>query len=319
MSVLSPPTSEAVERFACFGGDCSVLVQGAGPAGSASLAAQRTKSRLLEWHSQFSRFDPASELSDLNQDPRQCVPVSGIMAGFVEAAIHAAALTGGLVDPTLVTEVEEAGYRDDFVHPRVARVDAARLAPPARPAAPDPRSRWQQVTVDRGLSAVIRPSGVRLDSGGVAKGFFCDVLAGPLSWHDSFAVAAAGDIRFGGAAGIVRPIEVRSPFDERGVLHTFELARGAAATSGTTRRAWIDPRGRLAHHILDPATGRPAFTGVVQVTALAASGLEAEALAKAALLAGRDRAAEWLPHGGLVVYDDGGFDVIGPPEGEAST
>jgi thiamine biosynthesis lipoprotein len=166
---------------------------------------------------------------------------------------------------------------------------------------------------------VIRPGGVRLDSGGVAKGFFGDVLAGPLSWHDSFAVAAAGDIRFGGAAGIVRRIEVRSPFDERSVLHCFELARGAAATSGTTRRAWIDLRGRLAHHILDPATGRPAFTGVVQVTALAASGVEAEALAKAALLAGRDCAAEWLPHGGLVVYDDGGFDVIDPPEGEAST
>jgi thiamine biosynthesis lipoprotein len=150
---------------------------------------------------------------------------------------------------------------------------------------------------------------VQLDSGGVAKGLFGDWLATVLEGHHSFAVDAAGDVRFGGNANVVRPVRVASPFDDS-VLHVFELTRGAAATSGIGKRSWLDERGRPAHHLLDPATGRPAFTGIVQVTALAPRGLEAEARAKAALLSGPRRARRWLPHGGVIVYDDGRAEVV---------
>jgi thiamine biosynthesis lipoprotein len=132
-----------------------------------------------------------------------------------------------------------------------------------------------------------------------------------LSGHTSFAVDAAGDVRFGGTGGLVRPVQVASPFDDS-VLHTFELVRGAAATSGIGKRSWLNRDGLPAHHLLDPATGRPAFTGVVQVTALAPTAVEAEGLAKAALLSGPARAASWLPHGGVVVYDSGEHEVIAP-------
>jgi hypothetical protein len=56
----------------------------------------------------------------------------------------------------------------------------------------------------------------------------------------------------------------------------------------------------------------PAFTGVTQVTALAYTGVEAEALSKAALLSGPEHAGSWLQYGGLIVYDDGSFDVVDP-------
>ena len=162
---------------------------------------------------------------------------------------------------------------------------------------------------------VTRPPGLRLDSGGVVKGMFGDVLAQELGGHESFAVDAAGDVRIGGAGGLLRPVRVASPFDDS-VLHVFELSRGAAATSGIGRRSWLDPKGRPAHHLLDPATGRPAFTGIVQVTALAPSALEAEALSKAALLSGPAGASAWLRHGGVVVYDNGTFNVIEPGEAQ---
>ena len=76
------------------------------------------------------------------------------------------------------------------------------------------------------------------------------------------------------------------------------------------RRSWLDARGRPAHHLLDPATGRPAFTGVVQATALAPTALEAEIRAKAAVLSGPDDAAGWLPHGGAVVLEDRTVEVL---------
>ena len=90
----------------------------------------------------------------------------------------------------------------------------------------------------------------------------------------------------------------------------FEFERGAAATSGIDKRSWLGADGRPAHHLLDPATGMPAFTGIVQATALAPTGVEAELLSKAALLSGPARATQWLAHGGLVLYDDGSFDVV---------
>ncbi len=62
--------------------------------------------------------------------------------------------------------------------------------------------------------------------------------------------------------------------------------------------------------LLDPATGLPAYTGVVQATALAPTALEGEALAKAAVLSGPEGAAAWLPHGGVLVFDDGSHAVI---------
>lgn len=305
----SPPGGETVERFPCFGGECAVLVEGPGPAGSAAEATARARRRLEAWHRQFSRFETSSELSILNHDPRQTVPVSAMMQRFVEAAITGAAATGGLVDPTLVTELEEAGYAGQLGSEPVPLRDALRLAGPRRPARPHAQGRWRALQVDRRAGTVTRPPGVALDSGGIAKGLFVDVLASVLGLHPSFAVEAAGDVRFGGSAGVMRPLRVASPFDG-GILHVFELVSGAAATSGIGRRSWRDARGRPAHHLLDPATGRPAFTGVAQATALAPTGAHAEALAKAALLAGPEGAAGWLPHGGLIVYDSGAFDLV---------
>ena len=56
-----------------------------------------------------------------------------------------------------------------------------------------------------------RPLGVRFDSGGIAKGLCGDILAGVLGAHESFAVDAAGDVRFGGFAGWLRPVRRGEP------------------------------------------------------------------------------------------------------------
>src|SRR5512132_371205 len=61
-------------------------------------------------HRRLSRFDPASELSRLNAAATEEVEVSALTARAVEAALWAAEATGGLVDPTLVGELEDAGY-----------------------------------------------------------------------------------------------------------------------------------------------------------------------------------------------------------------
>jgi thiamine biosynthesis lipoprotein len=124
-------------------------------------------------------------------------------------------------------------------------------------------------------------------------------------------VGCAGDIRFGGTSGIEREIQVASPEPDQEPVATIRLASGAVATSGITRRSWIDPDGRIAHHLINPETGEPAWTGVVQVTAIAPTGVEAEVRAKAALLSGPEAAAGWLVHGGVLVLGDGRIKTVG--------
>ncbi len=302
---------EVSERFDCFGSSCAVLVTGSGREGCAREAVQLVRRRLEAWHLGFSRFLPDSELSRLNEDRRWEVPVSLLMARMAQTVRVAATLTNGLVDATLVDRLQDAGYATDLGEP-VPLSTALALAPPRKPAAGGSPVAWQSIEVNLPRRIVTRPPGVKLDSGGLAKGLFADVLAERLAGHAGFAIDCAGDLAIGGAQATARAVEVESPFDGR-TLHTFHVRRSGVATSGIGRRSWLDAEGRPAHHLLDPATGRPAFTGIVQVTALAPSALVAEIQAKAAILSGPRRAPQWLPGGGVIVFDDGSHEVVQPP------
>ncbi|HWK30062.1 MAG TPA: FAD:protein FMN transferase [Solirubrobacter sp.] len=328
-TALDPPGP-----FACFGGWCSVA--------AAPAAALAARLQLEQWHAQFTRFSAASELSRLNADPRAAVPVSPTLARLAAAVHEAATATGGLVDATLLGEIEAAGYTRTL-GPPLPLDRALALAPPPTPAAPHPAARWRALTVAhpqrgqtpqpalntkrpaqreigvlRGLTpggggteqggfVVVRPSGLGIDGGGLAKGLFADLLAERL--RPPFAIDCCGDLRF---AGPPRRVAVADPFGGP-PRHAFELTAAGVATSGIGQRSWLDARGAPAHHLLDPSTGRPAFTGVVQATAIAPTALEAEWRAKAAVLSGPGGAAAWLrPHGGLVVLDDRTHFVIEP-------
>jgi FAD:protein FMN transferase len=304
--------TEATNTFTCFGGNCNVLVLGSGPAGTPQEAVTAATDQLLLWHAQFSRFKTESELALLNRDLRERLPVSPMMAAFVQAVIDSAILTRGLVDATLLDQIEEVGYRSDHLRASLALPLAMALAPPRAPAGPDPSERWRRLSVDGETGQVARPPGLHLDGGGIVKGLFADAIGSLLADHDAYVVDCEGDLRVGGAAGIPRTFQVTAPFDG-GLLHELAVTDGGVATSSITKRSWLDG-GRPAHHLLDPATGRPAYTGIVQVTALAPSALEGEALAKAALLSGPDAASGWLPHGGVIVFDDLSHVVVRPDD-----
>jgi len=299
------------DTFACFGSHCTVIVADAARVADAAVALERARERLREWHRRFSRFLADSELTRLNDDPRPVVPITPLMRRVLEAARKAAELSGGLVDATLINEIEQAGYAADLSEPGLPLTVALELVPHRTPAGPSASKAWRAIELDRRAGTASRPPGIKLDPGGIAKGVFADELGTLLSAHDAFVVDCAGDIRLGGRAGTVRDVHVASPFDES-ILHTFELARGGVTTSGIGARSWLGPDGRPAHHLLDPATGRPAFTGVVQATALAPSAAEAEVRSKAAVLRGPKHAREWLPHGGVIVFDDGTHRVLDP-------
>jgi thiamine biosynthesis lipoprotein len=298
---------EVVETFDCFGGRCAVRVRDPDEE-TARWAVERARQALLDAHGALSRFDPESELSRLNRDPRVQVPASPLVRRVAAAALTAGLRSGGLVDATLVDQIEAAGYAQsrDF--------DAAPTGgsnPALRPAAPSPRAGWCEFSVDEQAGTVTRPPGLRLDPGGIAKGLLADLVGEPLADFATFAVDCCGDLRVGGNESRPRMIRVADPAGGE-PLHELRIADGAVATSGITRRAWATADGRPAHQILDPATGEPAFTGVVQATAVAPTGLLAETFAKAALLTGPQGADEHLPFGGVLILAGGEVRVVEP-------
>ena len=279
--------------FASMGTTVRLLAPAGAPLEAVRDGIERLAARL-------TRFHPASELSVLNADPRPVVPASPLLRHAVAAALLGARRTGGLADPTLLGALEDAGYATSRVgvEPASLRDALARrsaAAPRANPAAAGARS---ASTTQRGTIA--RPPGVRLDLGGSAKGLAADWAARKLA--GSFAVDCGGDVRLGGTHDV----------QVRGTDETLRVTDGAVATSGLDRRVWRRPDGSYAHHLLDPSTGAPAWTGLIAATALAPTALEAEALAKAALLSGPERARGVLAaRGGVLVHDAGRVERVG--------
>ena len=297
--------------FPCMGCELRLVI---GPP-DAEAAAATARAELERMDAELSRFRPDSELSRLNADPRETVPASTLLRAVVSAAVWAAERTDGLVDPTLVGALRRVGYARSRAGETPAPVaDALSEAPVRRPARPHPDARWHEIVVDDLDGTISRPPGLAIDSGGVGKGLAADLLVHRLRGQTRFAVDAAGDLRVGGTRAAARPheIEIAHPWNDA-PIGTLRIADGAVATSGVGSRLWARADGGYAHHLLDPATGLPAWTGIVSATALAPTALEAETLAKAALLSGPLGARRWLSeHGGVIVHDDGRAEWLGP-------
>jgi FAD:protein FMN transferase len=73
---------------------------------------------------------------------------------------------------------------------------------------------------------------------------------------------------------------------------------GGVATTSRTKRAWF-ANGEPAHHVIDPATGRPVACGLAAVTTVASEAWVAEIFAKAAFVAGFDEGIELLEEHGV--------------------
>jgi FAD:protein FMN transferase len=307
--------------FRSMGSDVRLIVEAPllpGLPGPAE-AAERERRYIEDFARRLSRFRADSELSVLNADPAREVPASILLRTAVAAGLWSAERTDGLVDPTLLSEIETVGYATSQEGGSSAPLELALAAAPARRAArPRAEARWRQIEVDHERGTVRRPSGLRIDTGGTGKGLAADAVAHRLRGYTRFVVDCGGDIAVGGVGLQLDPlaIEVEHPLSGE-CVHTLHLAGGGVATSGLNVRIWRREDGSFAHHLLDPSSGEPVWSGLIGATALAPSALEAETLSKLALLTGPEGARRALAeYGGLVVHDDGEVELIGPLSGD---
>ena len=308
--------SDYDQTFDAMGSKIRILV---GPPvdeglGTPQEAGQKARDFILDFDRRLSRFRPDSELTSLNHDPRTEVPASDLLRSAVRAGLWAAERTGGLVDPTLLGEIESAGYVESRAGLTGLPISDVLGDAPARKAGKPSMNRdWSKFSVDDDRGLVCRPPGIGFDTGGTGKGLAADLVAESLEGYSRFLVSCGGDIRIGGRNAGQEPFDVlvEHPVSRR-KPHLFRLASGGVATSGINVRAWRRPDGSAAHHLIDPSTGEPCWTGLIGVTALAGTALEAETLAKAALLSGPEGARRILAgFGGLIVHESCEVEVIG--------
>jgi thiamine biosynthesis lipoprotein len=248
-------------------------------------AAEEVRAWFTEVESVCTRFRPGSELSRINRSPAGMVMLSSMLTEVMQAADRARSITGGLVDVGVGGDVVAWGYDRSFEEVRDVEDTPSRRT----------RPRWNLQG-----HALIRDPETLIDLGGVAKGWASDraVERGMAS-----VVSAGGDIRSSDPRTVV---SVMGPFGE--LVARVNVGVGALATSSTSRRRW-KVGGREVSHIIDPRTMAPVSSPVMSATVVAASAVDAEAGAKAALLMGEDSlvwadAADWIA-GALVVWHDG--------------
>lgn len=261
-----------------------------------------------EFESRFSRFRPDSELSVLNAGSG--MDVSPELFSLLERSAGWFRETGGVFDPSVLPSLEAEGYGSSFGSEGFG---AAHIGEGGAQ-----RSRLDEVTLGPGRS-VRKPPSLRIDLGGIGKGYIVDRVAEFLArTYEHVFVDAGGDIRtYGVDAGAgydFWAVDVGDPSGAEDSLATLLLRDRAVATSGTYRRRWT-VSGSERHHLIDPKTGHSAETDLAAVTVVAESAEQAEVFSKTLCILGLERGRHYaetnrLP--ALFVTRDGHTIYTGP-------
>lgn len=255
-------------------------------------------------HARFTRFEAASELSALNASAGRPFLASPELFEVVELALRFSAQTDGLFNPAILDALEAAGYdrtfeaikrREEGLPKPSGHAACAFSSVSCPPPADDLAVIRPRVVLDAARQTITLPVGVRLDLGGIAKGWTAQRAARQIAKYGPCLVDAGGDVMtFGAAPGEAGwRISVADPFDlERDVL-TLRLINAAVATSGIDRRHWR-LGGVRQHHLIDPRTGQPSESDLITATVMAPTTVEAEVYAKAVFLLGAEAGLQFV-------------------------
>jgi FAD:protein FMN transferase len=283
----------ARDTFEVFGTTAVVLVTGPDVVPARSVADRV----LADVDLACSRFRPDSELSQLNAARGEPLAISPTFADVLAAALRAARLTGGDVDPTCARALASLGYDRDFTDLRAAGDVPPRLTGPVGPV-----PGWRRVRLDHSGRRVRLDGGAQLDLGATAKAWAADKCAEQIASiiGCGVLVSLGGDVAVAGEPPPEGwPVKVTddhaAPASAAG--QTVTIRTGGLATSSTTVRTWTIG-GRPVHHIIDPATGEPARSCWRTVSVAAGTCTDANTASTAAII--RSAAApDWLHDVGL--------------------
>jgi thiamine biosynthesis lipoprotein len=274
--------------------------------GGTEADLDRAEAEVRDLEATWSRFVPASEVSRLNAADGGAVAVSARTRDLIRLGVEARYLTHGWFDPFLERQLSAHGYDRDFAE--VCRTGAPTVATelqPLRAGCGEPMRTRAPVVIDDDRGTVRLLDGAGFDSGGYGKGLTADLVTAGLlgAGVEGVLVNLGGDIRVRGRTppGGWR-IRIEDPFtagtDRHRPVATIAISDCGLCTSSPFKRRWRTADGAVAHHVIDPRTGRPGPVEVASVTVTATDAWSAEALTTAVLLAGPVFGAAFLRRAG---------------------
>ncbi len=251
--------------------------------------AERLLCRAERWtrayEERMSRFLPLSEMTRLNNSAGRPFHASRLLFDQVAAALGFARRSRGIFDPTLLRQLEAAGYDRsiELIGPGPQRPGPAAAGQEA----------YRRVVLNRKERTITLPPGIGLDLGGIGKGWAVDRLAGILGTPGL--VNAGGDIYASGRPPGEKSwlVGVEDPLGPERDLAVLAVRDRGVATSSVVKRRWRIGD-HWAHHLIDPRTGRPSETDVLAVTVVAPTAVLADYHAKVALLKGAREGLRYL-------------------------
>ncbi len=235
---------------------------------------------------QMSRYREDSELSRVNREAANGpVEVSDSLFTVLQQALRISELSHGAFDISFGS----IGYLYDF---------RARQQPSDEELAEGlAKVNYRSVVLDPSANTVrFLDEGVRLDLGGIAKGYTVDRGIDILK---SFGIrharlSAGGDLRLlGDKRGKPWIVGIRDPRSESRNAMVLPLTNVAVSTSGDYERFFFDDNNERVHHILSPATGKPA-KGVQSVTILGDDSITTDGLSTAVFVLGAAKGLEMV-------------------------
>jgi FAD:protein FMN transferase len=279
--------------------------------GNAAIDAVMDEMRRID--QLMSHYKPQSELSQINARAfKEPVVVDKELFDLIKTSLHFSQITEGAFDITYAS----VGYLYDYrkhVKPTEQQIQKAL-----------PSVNFHNLLLDEKTHSVrFEHEGMRIDLGGIAKGYAVDRGIGILQARgvQHAVVTAGGDTRIiGDRFGRPWIVGIRHPDDKNKVITRIPLVDTAMSTSGDYER-FFDENGVRYHHIIDPKTGHSA-SKVRSATILGPTAMQTDGLSKTAFVLGADKALEIIERlpdfdaifvrpDGKVLYTKG----LQPPDG----
>ena len=288
-SCSAPKESEAsLELFAM---DTVISVKAFGEKSAEAVSA--AGDRIAELEALFSVTEENSDIGRLNSAGSAKMSEDSLYV--ISEALGYCESTDGALDITIYPVLREWGFTTGSTHvPEDGAISAALL-----------KTGWEKVAVSD--DSVSLPEGFMLDLGSCAKGYAGEEMTEAMSELGirSALVNLGGNVQALGKKpdGSEWSVGIANPFSPNELLGVLKIHDRAVITSGGYQRYFTDDEGNVYIHIIDPATGRPADSGLVSVSVIGEDGLMCDALSTSLFVMGKERAINYW-------RENGGFDMV---------
>lgn len=237
----------------------------------------------------LSTGDKDSEIAKLNVNKSATLSEDG--GYLVQRGIELSAMTDGAFDIAIYPVMQEWGFptKDFKVPDDAALKELLKLADVSKI---DYDSKSREISYEE--------ADMEIDLGGIAKGYTSSRIMDIFKEYD----VDSGLVNLGGNVQTYRTktdgskwrVAVQSPKDESQYIGVVDVSNKAVITSGGYER-YFEQDGKIYHHIIDPATGYPAESGLKSVTIVSDDGTLADGLSTSLFIMGKDKACEfWKAH-----------------------